>query len=70
METPLLESLFNKAAPLQVCHFIKKKLQLRCFPVIIAKYLRITIGTAATVYSEALLKSKNCVIKNTLPESF
>ena len=34
METPLLESLFNKAAGLQVFNFIKKTLQHRCFPVI------------------------------------
>ena len=32
--------LFNKAVVLQVCNFIKKKLQHRCFPVIIAKFLR------------------------------
>ena len=43
METPLFESLFNKAAPFQVCNFFKKKLQLMCFPVIIAKFLRIPI---------------------------
>ena len=40
METPVLESLFNKAAGLQVCNFIKKRLQHRCFPVIIAEFLR------------------------------
>ena len=43
METPVLESLFNKAAGLQVCNFIKKRLQQRCFPVIIAKFLRTPI---------------------------
>ena len=43
METPVLESLLNKAADLQVCNFIKKKLQHRYFPVIIAKFLRIPI---------------------------
>ena len=43
METPVLESIFNKAAGLQVCKFIKKRLQHRCFPVIIAKFLRISI---------------------------
>ena len=43
METPVLESLFNKAAALQVCNFIKKRLQYRCFPVIIAKFLRVPI---------------------------
>ena len=43
METPVLECLFNKAAALQVCNFIEKKLQHRCFPVIITKFLRIPI---------------------------
>ena len=37
---PVLESLFNKSAGLQVCNFMKKRLQHRCFPVNIAKYLR------------------------------
>ena len=37
METPVLESLFSKAAGLQVCNFIKR-LQRRCFPVIIANF--------------------------------
>ena len=39
METPVLESLFNKAAGLKVCNFIKKRLQHRCVPVNIAKFL-------------------------------
>ena len=43
METPVLGPLFNKAAGLQVCNFIKKRLQHRCFPVIIANFLRILI---------------------------
>ena len=43
METLVLGPLFNKAAGLQVCNFIKKRLQHRCFPVIIAKFLRIPI---------------------------
>ena len=42
METPVLESLFSKAAGLQVCNFINR-LQRRCFPVIIANFLRIPI---------------------------
>ena len=41
MKTPVLESLFTKAADLQVCNFIKKRLQHKCFPVIIEKFLRI-----------------------------
>ena len=35
-----LKSLFNKVPVLQACKFIKKKLQQRCFPVNIAKFLR------------------------------
>ena len=68
METPVLESLFNNAADLQVCDFIKKRLQHRCFPVIIAKFFKNTyfeehLQTAASVYSKDLLKYKNCVVK-------
>ena len=37
---PVLESLFNKIADLSACSFIKKRLQNRCFPVILAKFLR------------------------------
>ena len=36
----MLESLFNKFTDLQACNFIKKRLQLLCFPVNISKYLR------------------------------
>ena len=36
----MLESLFDKVAGLKVCNFIKKRLQHRCFPVNIAKFLR------------------------------
>ena len=43
MKATVLESLLNKATGLQVCNFIKSRLQHRCFPVIIAKFLRITI---------------------------
>ena len=43
METPLLWSHFDKAAGLQLCNFIKKRFQHSCFPVIIAKFLRIPI---------------------------
>ena len=39
-KTPVLESLFNKFAGLKTCNFIKKRLQQRCFPVNIAKFLR------------------------------
>ena len=42
METLVLGPLFNKAAGLQVCNFIKKRLQHRCFPVIIANFFKNT----------------------------
>ena len=41
--TPVLGSHFDKAAGLQLCNFIKKRFQHSCFPVIIAKLLRIPI---------------------------
>ena len=39
-KTSVLESRFNKVADLKACHFIKKRLQHRCFPVNIAKILK------------------------------
>ena len=42
-KTPALESLFNKAAGLLTCNLIKKRLQHRCFPVNIAKFLKTPI---------------------------
>ena len=39
----MLESFFNKVTGLQVCNFIKKRLQPRCFPVKFAKFLRTPI---------------------------
>ena len=39
----MLESLFNKVAGLSACSFIKKRLQHRCFPVKLAKFLRTSI---------------------------
>ena len=39
----MLESYFNKVAGLQAYNFIKKRLQHRCFPVNITKFLRIPI---------------------------
>ena len=35
----VLESLFKKVESLQACNFIKKRLQRRCFPVNVAKFL-------------------------------
>ena len=39
-ETPVLESLFHKDAGVQVCNFIEKRLQHRCFLLNITKFLR------------------------------
>ena len=43
METPVLEPLFNEAAGLYVCNFLRKRPQHRCYNVIITKVLRIPI---------------------------
>ena len=40
MKTPMLGSLFNKAAHLKACNF---RLKHRCFPVNIAKFLKTPI---------------------------
>ena len=42
-KTPVLESLFDKVAVLQPINFIKKRLQHRCFPVNIEKFLKTSI---------------------------
>ena len=42
-ETPVLESLFKKVAGLKARNFIKKRPQLRCFPVNILKFSRLPI---------------------------
>ena len=42
-KTSVLESLFNKVACLRVCSFIKKRLQHRCIPVKLAKFLKTSI---------------------------
>ena len=39
----MLEPLFNKVPSLQACNFIKKRLQLRCFLLKFAKFLRTSI---------------------------
>ena len=41
-EAPVLESLFRKSG-LKACNIIKKRLQHRCFPVNIVKFLRLII---------------------------
>ena len=40
---PVLEFLHNKFASLQICNFIRKRLQHRCFPVKLVKFLRTLI---------------------------
>ena len=56
METPVLETLFNKAAAFQACNFIRKKLRHRfsCDYCEIFKntYFEEHLRTAAIVYSE------------------
>ena len=42
-KTPALESLFNQIAGLQVCYFIKKRLQQRFFSINIVKFLKTSI---------------------------
>ena len=39
----MLESLFNKVAGPQLCNFVSKRLQHRCFAVKLAKFLRTPI---------------------------
>ena len=39
-ETTVLESLFSKATFIKACKFVKKRIQHRCFPVNIVKFLR------------------------------
>ena len=41
----MLESLFSEVAELKVCNLIKKRLQHRCFPVNIVKFLRTPFST-------------------------
>ena len=43
MKAPVLDAPFNKVAGLELCNFIKKILQHRCFPANIAKFLRTPI---------------------------
>ena len=39
----MLESPFNRLVGFKTCNFLKKRLQHRCFPVNIAKFLRTLI---------------------------
>ena len=42
-KTPVLEAPFNRLAGFKTYNFLKKRLRRRCFPVNIAKFLRILI---------------------------
>ena len=67
-KTPVLESLFNKVAGLETYNFIQKRLQHRCFPVSIAKFLRTPISK--NVYKRLLLLVVIYCIKTRLTFSF
>ena len=56
MEIYVLESLFNKVAGLQDCNFIKKRLQYRCSPENIAKFL--TTPTSTNICKQLLLQKE------------
>ena len=55
-KTRVLELLYNKFAVLQVCKFIKKRLQHRCFPLNIAKFLRTTLLIEQQIFLKLCLK--------------
>ena len=74
----MLKSLFNKITCLQACNFIKKRLQLSCFPVNIAKLLRTVFfyRTPVVAGSEVLvdfiflcnyLRRTSCFLSNETP---
>ena len=52
-KTPVLEYLFNKVAGLRTCNVIKKRLQIRCFPVKFEKSLKTSI--LKNIYKRLLL---------------
>ena len=70
MEAPVLESLFNKAAGLQVCNFIKNRLQHRYFLVIIAKFLRISVKSCFCLFKRSIEIYKLCHKKHTSREVY
>ena len=60
-KTSVLESLFSKVVSLEAWNVIKKRLQHRCFPVNIAKFLRnfyTTGGCFCTLNSSGILNGK------------
>ena len=59
---------FNKAADLQACNFIKRRLQYRCFLVSITKFLRMPILKDNCKWQ--LLNFQNLFSKNLLGANF
>ena len=67
-KTPVMESVFNNVSGLRackfieketpVCNFIKKRFQHKCFPVIVAKFLRTLI--LKNICERLLLDRKIC----------
>ena len=61
----MLESIFNQFAALQAGNFITKRLQHRCFPVNIAKFLKLSIlSTSVNCFSALLIQSGSNNRKN------
>ena len=54
-KTHAYESLFNTAAGLKTCNFLKKRLQHRCFPVKSAKNLRTPAAAASEFCSSSCI---------------
>ena len=61
MKTSVLEPLFIIAAGLKVCNSIKKRLQHKCFPAKLAKFLRIPYFTEE--FQRLLLTFNSCGAK-------
>ena len=60
----LLEPLFNKVTGLKTCNLVKKRLQYRCLPVNIAKFLR------TPTYFEKHLQTATFVWPATRPSEY
>ena len=60
---PMLESPFNKVVGLEVCNFIKKRLQHRCFPVSFTKICKNTFfqSTSGTSVHCSLVTRSSCI---------
>ena len=58
----MLKSLFNKVAGILACNFIKKKLQQRCFPVNIAKFVGTVFFVEKPLVAASDINFHECVI--------